>query len=62
MVAHLVGLARQRGYRRVSLETGSMAAFGPARSLYLAAGFVPCGPFADYPDRETSSFFTLALD
>jgi hypothetical protein len=21
----------------------------PARALYESAGFVPCGPFADYP-------------
>ena len=39
MVDHLIGVARARGYRRVSLETGSMAAFDPARSLYADAGF-----------------------
>jgi putative acetyltransferase len=62
MVAHLLAVARQRGYGRVSLETGSMAAFAPARSLYLAAGFEPCAPFADYPDSATSTFLSLALD
>src|SRR5437870_13096405 len=33
LVAHLVAVARARGCRRVSLETGSMAAFAPARAL-----------------------------
>jgi len=32
MLDHLIGVARDRGYRRVSLETGSMQAFAPARS------------------------------
>ena len=34
MLAHLLAEARGRGYRRVSLETGAMAAFAPARALY----------------------------
>jgi putative acetyltransferase len=58
---HLLALARQRGYRRVSLETGSMPAFAPARSLYAAAGFVGCGPFADYRPSPSSTFMTLEL-
>jgi putative acetyltransferase len=37
MLDHLVGTARARGCTRVSLETGSMAAFVPARSLYASA-------------------------
>jgi putative acetyltransferase len=61
MVEHLIGVARNRGLRRVSLETGTMAAFAPARSLYAKAGFTPCGPFGDYPASETSCFMTLAL-
>ena len=61
MVDHLVGLARRRGYRRVSLETGSQDAFAPARALYERAGFTTCGPFGDYPDSANSVFMTLAL-
>jgi putative acetyltransferase len=61
MLDHLVGLARTRGYHRVSLETGSMSSYAPARALYLSAGFAPCGPFAGYPDSDTSSFFTILL-
>jgi putative acetyltransferase len=61
MLMHLIGLARARGYRRLSLETGSMAGFEPARALYASAGFTPCGPFAAYPDTPYSTFMTLAL-
>jgi putative acetyltransferase len=61
MLDHLLGLARSRGYRRVSLETGTMAVFEPARSLYASAGFVACGPFADYQPSEDNCFMTLAL-
>jgi len=61
MVAHLVAVARDRGYRRISLETGSTDAFEPARSLYASAGFVEAGPYADYHDSPNSTFMTLQL-
>ena len=61
MLAHLIAEARSRGCRRLSLETGTMAAFGPARSLYAAAGFVPCAPFAPYVTSPNSTCMTLAL-
>lgn len=61
MVDHLIELARRRGYRRVSLETGSMDAYAPARSLYLSAGFASCGPFGEYASSPNSSYFTLEL-
>jgi putative acetyltransferase len=62
MVDHLLAVAAGRGVRRVSLETGTQPAFEPARALYASAGFVPCGPFADYPDSDTSAFMTLVLE
>ncbi len=61
MVDHLVAAARCRGYRRVSLETGSMEAFAPARALYSSAGFTACGPFGDYSPSRNSTFMTLSL-
>ncbi len=61
MVDHLVTVARERGYERVSLETGSMPAFAPARALYRTAGFVPSGPFGAYCESATSTFMTLVL-
>ena len=59
---HLVAEARARGYQRVSLETGTMDAFGPARALYAAAGSEPCERFGDYPLDASSAFMTLRLD
>lgn len=61
MLQHLIAEARARGYSRLSLETGSNAPFAAARALYAGAGFVECGPFADYKDTEFSRYFTLAL-
>jgi putative acetyltransferase len=61
MVEHLIGAARDHGFRRVSLETGSTQAFAAARSLYAQAGFTPCGPFGDYPPGRGNTFMTLAL-
>jgi putative acetyltransferase len=61
LLQHLLAVATDRRYLRVSLETGVMAAFAPARALYAAAGFRPCGPFGDYPDAATSVFMTLEL-
>jgi putative acetyltransferase len=61
MLDHIVAEARHRGYRRLSLETGTAAAFEPAHRLYASTGFVPCGPFADYVDDPYSCFMTLEL-
>jgi len=61
MVDHLLATARERGIRRVSLETGSMAAFDAARALYTKVGFVECGPFGRYEPSPHSTFMTLAL-
>ncbi len=61
MLTHLIGVARERGLRRVSLETGSVPAFAAARSLYTAAGFTVCGPFDTYRPSPYSTFMTLFL-
>ncbi len=58
MLEHLLGEGRRRGYERLSLETGSMAAFAPARALYTRFGFESCGPFGDYVDDPNSVFMT----
>ena len=58
---HILAVARQRGYQRISLETGSMEAFAPARALYARHGFTPCGPFADYVEDPYSVFMALDL-
>jgi putative acetyltransferase len=61
MLEHLLAVAASRGCRRVSLETGTMAAFDPARALYASVGFAPCPPFADYPSSPNSVCMTLEL-
>ena len=61
LLAHIVAEARSRGYRRLSLETGSMQAFEPAHSLYESFGFTDCGPFADYKPDPNSVFMSLEL-
>jgi putative acetyltransferase len=57
----LINQARSRGYQRLSLETGSMIAFEPARKLYTSFGFQYCGPYSDYSEDPNSVFMTLEL-
>lgn len=61
MLEHIIGEARGQGLVRLSLETGSGAAFEPALALYRAYGFVDCPPFADYRPDPFSRFMTLEL-
>lgn len=61
MIEHLIAAARAAGYRRLSLETGTMAEFAPARALYASAGFEPCEPFASYRASPNSTYLTLYL-
>jgi putative acetyltransferase len=61
MLEHLLQEARRRGYERVSLDTGTMEAFVPARTLYESAGFEPCEPFGDYTVTPDNTYLTLEL-
>ncbi|KQL50429.1 acetyltransferase [Heyndrickxia shackletonii] len=61
MLQHIIEEAKRRGYARLSLETGSMEAFEPARKLYASFGFKYCKPFADYVEDPNSVFMTLEL-
>jgi len=62
MLQHIMAEARRRSYARLSLETGSMAAFEPARRLYESFGFTYCPPFADYAEDPNSVFLTRTLE
>jgi len=62
MLEHIIAAARARAYARLSLETGSMEAFAPARRLYERFGFTYCAPFAGYVEDPNSAFMTLALE
>jgi len=61
VLAQIVDEARRRGYERLSLETGSHPAFGPAHALYRSVGFSDCGPFGNYEENESSVFMSLRL-
>ena len=61
MLRHIIATARERGYRRLSLETGSMDYFTPARALYARYGFIEWGPFGSYVLDPNSVFLTLDL-
>jgi putative acetyltransferase len=61
MLNHIEEEAKRRGYKRLSLETGSMDVFAPAHRLYARFGFKECGPFADYVEDPSSKFMTKEL-
>ncbi|SDE55774.1 putative acetyltransferase [Paenibacillus sp. UNCCL117] len=61
LLAHIMEEAKRQGYRRLSLETGSMESFKAARTLYEQFGFEYCRPFAKYTDDPNSGFMTKSL-
>lgn len=61
ILAHIIEVATDRGYKRISLETGSMDSFIPARKLYEDFGFEYCEPFADYILDPNSTFMTKII-
>jgi putative acetyltransferase len=61
LLRHLIAEAKLRKYHKLSLETGSMPFFEPARQLYQKFGFVYCAPFASYREDPNSVFMSLLL-
>lgn len=61
LLDHVVATARDRGYARLSLETGTADLHAPAVALYRSAGFAPCDAFADYKPSPHNQFLTLIL-
>jgi putative acetyltransferase len=61
MLTHLLDEARRRGCKRVSLETGDHANFGPAIALYERFGFRFGEQFGDYVPSPFNQFMHLAL-
>ena len=61
LVAHLIEVAREQKFERLSLETGKTEHFEPAKKLYASFGFVQSAPFADYGPDPHSHFMTLVL-
>ena len=62
IVGHIIGVARARGMKRLSLETGTGPAFDAAHSLYRRFGYTDCAAFGDYPaDDPFSRFMSRVL-
>jgi len=61
LLQHIIDEAKLRGYQRLSLETGSMEFFEPARKLYEKYGFDYCPPFSTYGEDPNSVFMTKHL-
>ena len=61
LLQHIILTSRNRGYKMLSLETGSHPAFGAAQKLYNSHGFELSGPFGDYLPNEHSVFMQLLL-
>lgn len=61
LMEHILSVAAERNYQRLSLETGPQEFFLPARKLYERFGFEYCGPFGDYAEDPYSTFMTKAL-
>jgi putative acetyltransferase len=61
LLEHIIGVARQRGLRRLSLETGSGPVFEPALALYRKRGFLDGEAFAEYQRSEFNQFLHLTL-
>lgn len=61
LLQHVLKIASERGYRCVSLETGSQVFFTPAHRLYEKFGFSYCGPFGNYREDPNSKFMTRLL-
>jgi putative acetyltransferase len=61
ILERIITVARSRGVKRLSLETGSGPAFEPALALYRRRGFVNGEPFSDYEQSAFNQFLHLAL-
>ena len=61
LLRHIIDTATERGYSRLSLETGAFEFFAPARGLYAKHGFEQCGPFGDYALDPNSHYMTKVM-
>jgi len=61
ILEHILAIAKERGYSRLSLETGNGLTFEPALSLYRKHGFTNGGAFSHYEKNEFSQFLHLNL-
>lgn len=57
ILGSIVSRAQELGLHRLSLESGSGAAFEPAIRFYRARGFAPGAAFGDYVKSDFNQFF-----
>ena len=61
LLEHILHSAKMQGFVRISLETGTMDFFEPARLLYQHYGFEVGGKFAGYSNDPNSLFMYKTL-
>nr|WP_314444247.1 GNAT family N-acetyltransferase [uncultured Sphingomonas sp.] len=61
MLSAIIAEARECGYRRLLLETGTTAEFAAANRLYEREGFRDCDAFGGYPESNFTRFLCLDL-
>ena len=61
LLSHLIQLACQRGFSRLSLETGTTVEYEPALALYKKHRFINGDIFGDYRPSPYNQFLHLDL-
>ena len=61
VLEHTISVARQRGYTRLSLETGTHPALEPAHNLYRSQRFIESSPFSSYSLNPHNVFMAFDL-
>jgi putative acetyltransferase len=61
LLDYMIAKARARGWRKLSLETGTGPAFEAALNLYRNRGFVEGAAFSDYEQSQFNQFLHLSL-
>ena len=61
LLTHIIEQATLRGYKKLSLETGTAKAFLPAQKLYTQFGFKECEPFGNYEPDPYSLFMSKSV-
>jgi len=61
ILKHIIEVAKQRGWTRLSLETGTGPSFDASHHIYQTHDFEPSGPFSDYKSSDFNRFFSLKL-
>ena len=59
ILKHIIKVARQRGWTKLSLETGTGPSFDASHHIYKTHGFEQSGAFSDYLATDFNRFFSL---